>query len=140
MDLLRLGRLTLNRDWEKKGEEYFKAFSREFTSHPSAFAQSLTALDFALGPSKEIVFAVGKDDQSMDQMLKSLYGRFIPNKVVILRPASDPEVEAIADVAPFVREQRAVQGKTTAYVCQNFHCEFPTTDPLKFERLLDQSK
>jgi len=54
LDLLRMGRLTLNRDWEKKAEEYFKVFGRELSSGPSAYAQSLMALDFAIGPSRDV--------------------------------------------------------------------------------------
>jgi uncharacterized protein YyaL (SSP411 family) len=138
LDLLRMGRLTLNREWEKKAQEYFKAFGQELSSGPSAYAQSMAALDFAIGPSREIVLAGQKDDPQTQEMLKSLYSRFIPNKVVILRPASDEEAKEIVDIIPFVNGQRPLDGKTTAYVCKNFNCEFPTNDIKKFEQLLDQ--
>src|SRR3989338_3057549 len=113
LDLLRMGRLTLNREWEKKAEEYFKAFGQELSSGPSAYAQSLMALDFAIGPSREIVLAGQKDDPQTQEMLKSLYSRFIPNKVVIFRPASDEEARAIVDIIPFVKGQQSLDGKTT---------------------------
>jgi uncharacterized protein YyaL (SSP411 family) len=138
LDLLRMGRLTLNREWEKKAQEYFKAFGQELSSGPSAYAQSMSALDFAIGPSHEIVLAGQKDDPQTQTMLKSLYNRFIPNKVVIFRPASDEDAKNIIDIIPFVKGQRALEGKTTAYVCKNFNCEFPTNDNKKFEQLLDQ--
>ena len=138
LDLLRMGRLTLNREWEKKAQEYFKAFGQELSSGPSAYAQSMTALDFAIGPSREIVLAGQKDDPQTQEMLKSLYSRFIPNKVVIFRPASDEEARAIVDIIPFVKGQQSLDGKTTAYVCKNYNCEFPTNDIRKFEQLLDQ--
>jgi len=138
LDLLRMGRLTLNREWEKKAERLFKTFGQELSSGPSAYAQSLTALDFAIGPSREIVLAGQKDDAQTQAMLESLYSQFIPNKVVIFRPASDEEASDIISLIPFVKEQRALEDKTTAYVCKNYNCEFPTNDIGKFQQLLGQ--
>ncbi|MCA9398364.1 MAG: thioredoxin domain-containing protein, partial [Candidatus Omnitrophica bacterium] len=130
LDLLRMGRLTLNREWEKKAEQLFQAFGGSLS------AQSLIALDFAIGPSKEIVLAGEKTDAQTDQMLNSLYERFIPNKVVILRPASDEAARDIISLVPFVENQKMLSGKTTAYVCENYNCKFPTNDLEKFEALL----
>jgi uncharacterized protein YyaL (SSP411 family) len=137
LDLFRMGRLTLNREWEKKAEEYFKAFGQELSSGPSAYAQSMMALDFAIGHSREIVLAGQKDDSQTQEMLKSLYSRFIPNKVVILRPSLDDEAKPIIALVPFVENQKNLNGKTTAYVCENYNCKFPTTDIKKFEQLLE---
>jgi len=130
LDLLRMGRLTLNREWEKKAEQLFQSFGGSLS------AQSLIALDFAIGLSKEIVLAGQKDDPQTQGMLKSLYSRFIPNKVVILRPASDEAARDIISLVSFVENQRMIGGKTTAYVCENYNCKFPTNDLKKFEELL----
>ncbi len=138
LDLLRLGRLTLNRDWDSKAQRFFRTFGQELTSAPTAYAQSLSALDFALGPSREIVLAGDPRNAQTQAMIKSLYSRFIPNKVVILRPASLKAAEAIMAVVPFVENQKHLQGQTTAYVCKNHACEFPTQDIQKFEQLLEQ--
>jgi uncharacterized protein YyaL (SSP411 family) len=32
-----------------------------------------------------------------------------------------------------------VQGRTAAYVCQNFACEVPVTDPAQLAELLERS-
>ncbi len=136
LDLLRMERLTLNRDWEKKAEQLFKAFGQELSSGPSAYAQSLMALDFAIGSSREIVLAGQKDDPQTQEMLKSLYSRFIPNKVVILRPASDEAAKDIISLVPFVENQKALGNRTTAYVCENYNCQFPTNDVYQFKELL----
>lgn len=137
LDLLRMGRLTLNREWEKKAQEYFQAFGQELSSGPGSYAQSMTALDFAVGPSREIVLAGQKDDPKTQEMLKILYDKFIPNKVVIFRPASDDEAKAIVNLIPFVKGQQVLEGKTTAYVCKNYNCQFPTTDIGKLKELLN---
>ncbi|MDO8580807.1 MAG: hypothetical protein Q7S13_04940 [Candidatus Omnitrophota bacterium] len=94
--------------------------------------------DNSIGPSREIVLAGPKDDPQTQEMLKSLYSRFIPNKIVIFRPTSNEEAIAIVDLIPFIKGQRALEGKTTAYVCENYNCGFSTNDITKFEQLLDQ--
>ena len=86
----------------------------------------------------KIVLVGQKDDPQTSAMLKSLYERFIPNKVVLLRSLSDEAARDIIALVPFVENQQALGGRTTAYVCKNYHCEFPTNDIRQFEQLLDQ--
>ena len=135
LDLLRMGRLTARPEWEQKAEQLLKVFSREIAAVPIAYAQILIALDFALGPSREIVLAGQKDDPRTEAMVQTVYERFMPNKVVILRPVNAQAKEILA-VAPFVKDQNMISGKTTAYVCENYHCLFPTDDPDQFKELL----
>jgi len=136
LDLIRLGRMTLNRDWETRAQKLLEAFSHEISSMPTGYTQSLTALDFGLGPSKEIVLAGDKDDQALNQMLQNIFKRFIPNKVVLFRPAAAQEAREIIPLAPFLEKQTAVNGQATAYVCENYVCRFPTTDQKNFEEAL----
>jgi len=136
LDLIRLGRMTLNRDWEAKAQKLLEAFSNEISSMPTGYTQSLTALDFGLGPSKEIVLAGDKDDPKLNQMLQNIFKHFIPNKVVLFRPAAAQEAQEIIFLSPFLEKQTAVNGQATAYVCENYVCRFPTADPENFEKLL----
>jgi hypothetical protein len=54
---------------------------------------------------------------------------------VLLVP-SGPSGAAIRRLAPFAESYVPVKGKAAAYVCQNFSCQLPTTDPEKLGRLL----
>jgi hypothetical protein len=47
--------------------------------------------------------------------------------VIIFRPTTDSH-PAIVRLAPFTASQLAVNGKATAYVCQDFACKLPTND------------
>ncbi len=136
LDLLRLGRLTLNPEWENKAEALFQAFGNELKQSPAVYSQSLIALDFAFGPSKEIVIVGDKESKETQEMLRALYGRYLPNKVVILKPSDNKEAQELISVIPFVESQPAFEGKATAYVCENYQCNFPVTDINKFEELL----
>jgi len=83
LDLLRIGRLTANEAFEEKAQQLFEAFAGQIQANPFAYPQLLIALDFAAGPSKEIVLAGDPDAAQSRQMLEALYSRFLPNKVVV---------------------------------------------------------
>jgi uncharacterized protein YyaL (SSP411 family) len=96
--------------------------------------QLLCAVDFALGPSFEIVIAGRPESSDTRAMLDALRGRFVPNKVVLLRAAD--EAGGLAKLAPFVGPMGAVDGRATAYVCTDYNCKQPTTDPAKMLELI----
>ena len=106
---------------------------------PTAFTQFLCGLDFAIGPSSEVIIAGNMDQTDTQAMLAALRRNFVPNKIVIFRPATlaQPDIEIIA---PFVQSHPAINGQTTAYVCTNFTCALPTNDPQKMIELLNTKK
>ena len=77
-----------------------------------------------------------KDDRSA-AMLKEIYSRFIPNKVILRRPVSGTEAEDIVKISPFVENQLMVKGQTTVYVCENRICQLPVTNLLKLKELFN---
>jgi hypothetical protein len=127
LNLLRLGRMTINNDYEKRAEEIFKAFGDAVAQSPTGFAQLLIAVDFAIGPTKEIVITGELDDDTTQEMLRAIRERFIPNKVVILHPEGE-EGKVIGEIVPFVEDMNKIGGKAAAYVCENYACKSPTTD------------
>jgi len=137
LDLVRLSRLTLDQQWDEKLEGFFNAFSSQIASRPSNYGQMLIAYDFTLGPSKEIVIAVPAPDTNIDEMIKAIYDRFIPNKVVLLRPATGAEADDIVSISPFVEHQLPMSDQTTIYLCENHICKLPVRNLEKFLSLLD---
>jgi len=134
LNLLRLGRLSMNQTLEQKAEQLMESFSAQVAQMPMQFPQFLIALDFMIGPSQEIVLAGEKENRTLQDMHHRIYERFLPNKVVALHTLRDRQrLEALA---PFVVSQRMIDGKTTAYVCENYVCRLPTRDVAELERLL----
>lgn len=127
LNLLRLGRMTANSGLEQKAARILIAFSSRIKQTPLAYTQLMVALDFAVGPSYEIVIVGDPRADDTKAMLKALRSRFIPNKVMLLRPVEE-ESPAIVGIAKFTEDQRSLDGKATAYVCRNYVCELPTTD------------
>jgi hypothetical protein len=136
LDLLRVGRLTMEKDFERRAEQLFSAFSPFLSRSPESHPQMLIALDFALGPSREIVLAGEEKAPETGNFLRAVYSRFLPNKVVMLHPGEGEGKEAIEALAPFIKNQLPRRGKPAAYVCENYVCRFPVTRVSELEKLL----
>ena len=139
LNLLRLGRITADSDLENKAAKIGKAFSDQLKHSPAAFTMSMSALDFGLGPSYEVVIAGKSDAKDTEEMLNALTRQFIPNKVVLLRPTEE-ESPAITRIAEFTKAQLTINGKATAYVCKNYICDLPTNNINKMLELLGVKK
>ncbi len=126
-NLLRLARLTGRTNYEEKAAHLSRLFAPQVRHAPLAYTQMLVAIDFAIGPSYEVVIAGPSNAPATRKMLAALAGRFIPNKVVLLRPTDQP-APAITQLAPFTANQTTSDGRATAYVCEHFHCHKPVTD------------
>ncbi len=121
-NLARLARLTGQVSYGEHAERTVKAFSNQIRSNARAHTQFLVGLDFHLGPTHEVVVSGDPEDPETKAMLKALSTGFRPRLVSLSRPLGEPE---IVGIAPFTLPQVAVDGKPTAYVCQNFACLAP---------------
>jgi uncharacterized protein len=127
LNLLRLARITADIGLEQKAAQIGKAFSLSISQSPSAYTQLLVAVDLAVGPSFELVITGDALSDDTRNMLRAVRQEFIPNKVVVFVPAGI-DSDAIKRIAPFTRDQSAIDHKATAYVCVNHSCRLPTTD------------
>ena len=133
LDLLRLGRMTANTEFEEKAAQLGRSFSGTIWQVPMVYTQMLVALDFALTPTSEVVIAGDAGAEDTKAMLAALRREFIPGKVVILRTVEDPEIIGIAEYA---RNLTSIEGRATAYVCRNYSCRLPMTDAKKMLEIL----
>jgi len=135
MNILRLSRMTGNLDLTNISGQIMRTFAETVNNYPSGYAQFLCALDFALGPTKEIVIAGEPGSDDTKQILKEIRKRFLPGKVVILHQEKDKSVE---EIIGFVKEQKTIDGKATAYICENYACKAPANDMNQIKKLLDE--
>lgn len=130
MALLKLGQVTMDRKLSDEGEGVLKAFSKGLVG--IGLPEMLMALNYYVGPRQEIVIAGGKDRKDVKEMTGLVGSKFLPRAVVLLHG----EDKAIEDVAGFIGLQVMVDGKGTAYVCENYTCKEPVTDIISLQRLL----
>jgi hypothetical protein len=134
LNLLRLGRLTGDTQLETRGEALLQNGLVQASRHPSAHAQFLIALDYALGPKTEIVLAIGRDSGTAAEMLRAIRSRFLPRTVVMQRRAGEDD-----SALPLLRGKEPLNGKTTVYLCRDQTCREPVTTTKKLEELLRES-
>jgi len=127
LNLLRLGRITADVNLEQKFDEIGRAFAGAIRQFPSAYTQFLTALEFALGPSFEVVIAGDMSEDDTRILVRTLRRPFIPNKTVFLRQTA--RAAELAALAPYTAAHEEIGGHATAYVCSQYKCDLPTTDP-----------
>ena len=135
LNMLRLGRALVDVELEEKAAIIEKLGSKMALQVPQMHSQLMVASEFAIGPSFEVVIAGKEGAGDTDKMLDSIGKLFVPNKVVLFRPMSDPPPD-ITKLAEFTKNQIAQNGKATAYVCVNYNCNLPTSDIDKMVELL----
>jgi len=139
LNLLRLGRITANYDFEEKAAHIGRTFSSTVNQFPAAHTQLMVALDFALGPSYEIVIVGNPQGKDTRRIRKVLWTQFVPNKVVLFRPTAKDSRD-ISHIAEFTKNLASINGNATVYVCTNYTCKLPTTDIEKMLELLNVKK
>ena len=135
LNLMRLGRLTGKTEWEQKANNCQKLFSSDINKTPTSLGMALQSVAFTTGNAQEIIISGVKERGDTNKFLELLNRRFLPNAVVLL---NDPSDNQLANLAPFVAEFGIKEDQTTAYVCQNYSCELPTTDPEAMLNLLKE--
>ncbi|HEX7344062.1 MAG TPA: thioredoxin domain-containing protein, partial [bacterium] len=89
LNLLRLGLITGKEEWEEKAQRLYAAFASAVERFPAGYTQLLCAVDFALGPSSEVVISGDLNSADAQAMIKAVRAPYIPNKVVLFRPDGD---------------------------------------------------
>ncbi len=135
LNLLRLGRMTGNVDLEHKVEQLVKTFSNQVTAYPAGYTHFMSALDFMVGPGKEIVIA-SDGPHATEKIVKLIHRKFLPNKVVLLKHQGE-EGKRLATVIPFVEYMTPMNNNPTVYVCEQYACKNPITSIDQLEAVLE---
>lgn len=136
MNLLRLAQFTGRTAWRDKAVKTLSAFSATVQSEPGAMPALLSALDFRLARTKQILIAGDPRSQDTRQLLRQVNTRFLPNTILLLADGGAGQKQ-LAVWLPFVAGAHPINGRATAYICEDYICKLPTSDPEEMGRLLD---
>jgi uncharacterized protein YyaL (SSP411 family) len=125
--LLRLSILTDNSDYSRRATATLRSLRPVMLQAPAGFGHWLCALDFHLSTPKEIVIVGPQDNPVTQALLDQVHHRYIPNKVVTGYDPSDTED---VDDMPLLEDKKTITGQPAAYVCHNYVCLLPATEPL----------
>jgi len=138
MNLLRLARITGRPDHEVEASRLAEAFSPDVGSRPRMYTEFLRGLDFALGPSREVV-VVGKwEAPDTRELLEALRGLYLPNTVALFKPTDRAETGRVLErLAPFTKDMDVGGGVPAAYVCSGGTCLRPVSSAAELLDLLN---
>ena len=135
MNLLRMAQITANEKFLTQAKKTLTHFSQSITDQPASAPQMLAALNFSLVKAKQIVLAAKPDAKDLNPMLRSLHKPFIPNKIILLADGGKGQA-ILGQQLEFLKTVAPIENRATAFVCEDFVCQLPTTDLTQFETLL----
>ena len=133
-NLYYLGRLAEIPAWETLSHKIGQTFSDQVKRAPRGFTALLQTVQAQVNGTREIVISGEESDlREGNQVLRQFYDPF---KLILHRP--NEGYEAIEDIAGFLSYQKAIDGGFTAYICENYACQYPSTDIPSFESSLKE--
>lgn len=118
--LQKLHRLTGKQAYLDLVEEIFTLYGPHMTRMPDQFANLLNAMDAYLANGPEVAVLLNKKQDK--EMLFEVHRRFDPNKVVAVSKTGEPNAHAV------LTGRKAIDDKTTVFICRNFACDKPIND------------
>jgi uncharacterized protein YyaL (SSP411 family) len=145
LNLLRLAQFRDDKKLDERARKTIGAFAPTLSHFASAMPQMLVALEYSLAKPRQIVIA-GKIDSLKDgfavannnatkTLLAELHRHFLPNKILMLADGAEGQ-KFFADKNEAIGAMTPIDGKPAAYVCENFTCKAPVTDPKALGNLL----
>ncbi len=129
--LLLMGVYTGQAKYEEPALNTLSALQGLMSQYPGAFTYWLGGIEFILANPKEVAIIGQSDSPETKQMLDLLFESYRPHQVVAFtnenNTTNHPEL---------IEGRLAKEGKTTAYVCQNFTCKQPVTTSIELAKLL----
>ena len=134
MNLLRLSHLGQEK-WRDMAAQNMKTFGGKMKESPWGLLQMLCSLDAYHTQPRQVVIAGSPKDKSTQAMIQALHSRYQPNTLFLLADGGDHQ-RFLETKVPVLANLRPIDGKATAYVCENFSCKLPTTDVVELLELV----
>ena len=127
LNLLRLSQMLDEKPFRELAEKTLAAFGDRLQRAPSAMPQMMVAFDFNLTKPKQIVIAGKMDAADTHAMLVAVDENFIPNKFILLADGGSGQA-FLGKHLEFIQDVKPINGQATAFVCQDYVCQIPTTN------------
>jgi hypothetical protein len=127
MALLRLSTLLDKSEYAEKAQQIMLALAPEAEKMPSMYMNLLNAYHFQRFKPREVAIVGAEGNDGTKKLLSEVYHEFIPNKVVALLDPTSGDSNEAGKLIPLLRERPQIDGKATAYVCENYACKLPVT-------------
>jgi hypothetical protein len=129
--LLELSEFTSKGIYRDIAEKSLLVVRNAALRYPTAFARWLSAADFSLASVKQIAILHENGDETVKSFLDAIHTGYRPN--IVLAASTHPPS---SDAPALLMDRPIIEGKATAYVCENFVCKLPVVGSV--EELIKQ--
>ena len=130
--LLRLAVITGDLEHERRAATSLRSARELMVRFPTSAGQWLCALDFYLSTAKEIAVVGDRADPDTEALVAEVYRHYLPNRIFVGGEDRDDSLGGL----PLMEGREKVNGRATAYVCQNYVCKLPVNDAEALARQL----
>jgi uncharacterized protein YyaL (SSP411 family) len=128
-NLLACAHLTGDERYRRDADAVFRTFAPRLSSHGRTLPMMSAALSVALTPPEQIVVVASAHGNGAP-LWREAHRRYRPFAQMFRVIPGDQQLR-LARVMPWVEKMTMQGGEATAYVCRNFTCDTPTTDPAR---------
>jgi uncharacterized protein YyaL (SSP411 family) len=130
--LLRLAELTMKEDFRSIAKQSFEAFWEDLSNQPSSFTAMVSAFQFFMGPTREIVLSGDIQSLEKEELISALRSQFMPNTVTILAD------ERLVNASPLLNDKLPKSNGPRVFVCSNFTCKMPVSSKEELLKILSE--
>ncbi|MDO8543673.1 MAG: thioredoxin domain-containing protein [Opitutaceae bacterium] len=135
LNLLRLAAMLNDDARRERGRATLVAFQSQWGRAAHAVPQMLCALELALEPPRHVVLAGNPAAPEFQALTAVLHERPGPRRILL--GVTTVEAQSwLGQRAPWLAEMRARDGHTAAYVCEEYACQAPVSEPEELRRLI----
>lgn len=118
----------LNReDFRKAAASAVTAYGVVIDRFARAFCKSLAVMDFMLEGPIEIAVVGKPGEAAYEALCRELNMHYLPNRIIAHLDPVERTTEGLK--LPMLEDKVPVNGKPALYLCYNFTCQAPITDP-----------
>jgi uncharacterized protein len=132
--LVRLARHFDRPELEKRAVDALVAHGAFLGRAPRAFPSALSVSDWLLEGPVEIAVVGPRGREDTEALQRAIAATFLPNRVLSPVDPADSERSLLG------RDKGLHEGRAAAYVCRNFACEAPVTEPSALLQKLERDR
>ena len=122
-------------DYADRARKCFLAFAGQWKRAAHALPQMLCAVELALEAPRTVVFAGDPRADDFGALAAVAHEHLGPRRTLLAADGAEAQ-RWLAERMPYLAEMRPIEGKATAYVCEQFTCRRPVTEPAELRKLL----
>ena len=128
LNTLTLAHLTGEAHWREDAARAMASVGARLRTQGRSLPLMAAAVATAAAPAAQVVIVGPRSRADTQALWRTAQRRFRPFTVMLPVEPGDPQ-RALAEVLPWVAPMRMFDDHATAYICRDFRCDAPTTDP-----------